>query len=204
MHLPYHHAIFITYLQMCWSADTSILSFIVGCLGIVLATFKGFSPFMILFFSTIVAMQLVEYVVWTYGDNPNANFAASIAAASLLALQPIASILTISQSYIPVTAYLILAFFAHMLDNDSRPLQERYKITPEPHLVWHWLTPPPLFSLLIYFFFLLTPLILSKNFVLLGIVLASLAFSIISYTHTWGSIWCYAIHSIVLGLCFAT
>ena len=86
-------------------------------------------------------------------------------------------------SYIPVAAYLIFAFFAHLLDRgrDARPLQERYKITAEPHLVWHWLTPAPIYSLLVYFFFLLVPLVLSGNFVLLGVVLAALAFSFVSY-----------------------
>jgi hypothetical protein len=216
---------------MCWSADASILSFIVGCLGIVLAAFKGVSPFMILFFSTIVAMQLVEYVVWTYGENPDTNFGASLAAASLLALQPVASILTVSQSYIPITAYLILAFIAHLVDSsrDARSFQERYRITAEPHLVWHWLTPPPIFSLIVYFLFLLVPLVLSQQFLLLGVVLAALAFSLLFGTggkglaaeggvaaqgrleaaratgvaspYWGGSVWCYAIHSIVVVLC---
>ena len=158
---------------------------------------------MILFFSTIVAMQLVEYVIWTYGENPDTNFGASLAAASLLALQPIASILTVSSSYIPVAFYLIFASFAHIIDRvrDARSLQERYKMTAEPHLVWHWLTPAPIYSLLVYFIFLLAPLVLSGNFVLLGVVLAALAFSLVSYASAWGSVWCYAIHCIVVVLC---
>jgi len=212
---------------MCWSADASLLSFIVGCLGIVLAVFKGFSPIMIFFFATIVFMQLVEYVVWTYGIDtsvesgkaaspPSAaqgfgftkcasvstvNHYASLAAASLLALQPIASILTVSQSYIPIAVYLILAFIAHLVDNDARSLKERYRMTSEPQLVWHWLTPTPTFSLLVYFPFLLIPLLFSQQFLLLGIVLAALAFSLVSFARAWGSVWCYAIHSIVVVLC---
>jgi polyferredoxin len=171
-------------------------------------------------------MQLVEYVVWTYGvdppkyigaggqgegdleasaarraASPYVNHYASLAAASLLALQPIASILTVSQSYIPIAAYLLFAFIAHLVDNDARSLKERYRMTSEPHLVWHWLTPTPTFSLLVYFLFLLTPLILSQQFVLLAAVLAALAFSILSYSRAWGSVWCYAIHCIVVVLC---
>jgi hypothetical protein len=209
---------------MCWSADASLLSFIVGCLGIVLAVFKGFSPVMIFFFATIVFMQLVEYVVWTYGvdspkyigtggqgeasaarraASPYVNHYASLAAASLLALQPIASILTVSQSYIPIVGYLLFAVIAHFIDRvrDVRPLRERYRMTSEPQLVWHWLTPTPLFSLLVYFLFLLTPLVLSQQFALLATVLAALAFSILSYSRAWGSVWCYAIHCIVVLLC---
>jgi hypothetical protein len=222
---------------MCWSADASLLSFIVGCLGIVLAIFKGFSPVMIFFFATIVFMQLVEYVVWTYGvdspkyigtggqgeaafgrvvtegdleasaarraASPYVNHYASLAAASLLALQPIASILTVSQSYIPIAGYLLFAVIAHFIDRirNARPLQERYRMTSEPQLVWHWLTPTPLFSLIVYFLFLLTPLVLSQQFALLAAVLAALAFSILSYSRAWGSVWCYAIHCIVVLLC---
>ena len=186
---------------MCWSEDASILSFIVGCLGIVLAVFKGFSPVIIFFFATIVFMQLVEYVVWTYGENPDINHYASLAAASLLALQPIASILTVSQSYIPVAGYLLFAVIAHFIDNDARSLKERYRMTSEPQLVWHWLRPTPTFSLLVYFLFLLTPLVLSQQFVLLATVLAALAFSAVSFAGAWGSVWCYAIHCIVVVLC---
>ena len=114
------------------------------------------------------------------------------------------------------SVYVIFAFFAHILDNDARPLQERYKMTAEPQLVWHWLTPAPIYSLLVYFLFLLAPLVLSGNFVLLSVVLAALAFSLLFDTGGkgeaaratgvaspyWGSVWCYAIHCIVVVLCF--
>jgi len=205
---------FIPHRQMCWSADASILSFIVGCLGIILAAYKNFSPYILFFFATIVLMQLVEYVVWSYGVDTSKegcgdacvstiNFGASLSAAALLALQPIASILTLTQSYIPVMAYLILGIIAQVIDHslDVRSLKERYKMTAEPHLVWHWLRPTPRASLLVYFIFLLTPLVLSGQFALLAVVLAALAFSVVSYARAWGSIWCYAIHLIVVALC---
>ena len=223
---------------------------------------------MLFFFATIVLMQLVEYVVWTYGVDTSKegcgvkenrrfstsdahkarspsvsalcvstiNFGASLSAAALLTLQPIASILTLTQSYIPVMAYLILGIIAQVIDHslDVRSLKERYKMTAEPitsvqgcerplrsvgasrqsrfgevrpqveaspHLVWHWLRPAPRASLLVYFLFLLTPLVLSGQFALLAVVLAALAFSVISYARAWGSIWCYAIHVIVVVLC---
>jgi len=189
---------------------------------------------MLFFFATIVLMQLVEYVVWSYGDNPDVNFGASLSAAALLTLQPIASILTLTQSYIPVMAYLILGIIAQVIDHslDVRSLKERYKMTAEPHLVWHWLRPAPRASLLVYFIFLLTPLVLSGQFALLAVVLAALAFSVVSFrtggkglaaeggtlrkaaqgrletaraagvvSPYWGSVWCYAIHVIVVALC---
>ena len=44
----------------------------------------------IIFYTTIVFMQLIEYIVWTYGSDPEINFYASLGGAGLLMLQPIA------------------------------------------------------------------------------------------------------------------
>lgn len=128
----------------------------------------------------------------------------SLSAAALLTLQPIASILTLAPTNVTlIIAYLALGIIAQVIDHslDVRTLKERYKMTAEPHLVWHWLHPAPRASLLVYFIFLLTPLVLSGQFALLAVVLAALAFSVVSYARAWGSIWCYAIHLIVVALC---
>ena len=142
----------------------------------------------------------------------------SLSAAALLTLQPIASILTLAPTNVTlIIAYLALGIIAQVIDHslDVRTLKERYKMTAEPHLVWHWLHPAPRASLLVYFIFLLTPLILSGQFALLAVVLAALAVSVVSFrtggkglaaeggvvSPYWGSVWCYAIHVIVVILC---
>lgn len=75
---------------MCWNAEVSIQSFAIGLLGIFLAAMTGTSALTIFFYATIVFMQLVEYIVWTYGSDPEINFYASLGGAGLLMLQPIA------------------------------------------------------------------------------------------------------------------
>jgi len=53
---------------MCWNAKVSLQSFIIGSIAIMAATVYGGLPFpTILFYSSIVFMQLIEYVIWTYG-----------------------------------------------------------------------------------------------------------------------------------------
>jgi hypothetical protein len=87
---------------MCWNAEVSFQSFLIGIGAIGIAYQKGLSFPTTLFSLTIVLMQLVEGIVWTYYENKTVNFLASVAAASLLWLQPVASILTLqSKQSIP-------------------------------------------------------------------------------------------------------
>jgi hypothetical protein len=75
---------------MCWNAEVSLQSFVIGLLAIFFLIMTGTSAPTIFFYTTIVFMQLVEYIVWTYGSDPEINFYASLGGAGLLMLQPIA------------------------------------------------------------------------------------------------------------------
>ena len=81
---------------MCWNAEVSIQSFAIGLLAIFFLIMTGTSAPTIFFYTTIVLMQLIEYIVWTYGSDPEINFYASLGGAGLLMLQPIASICAVS------------------------------------------------------------------------------------------------------------
>jgi hypothetical protein len=191
---------------MCWNAEVSIQSFAIGLLGIFLATMTGTSAPTIFFYATIVFMQLVEYIVWTYGSDPEINFYASLGGAGLLMLQPIASICAVSiGSYrVPMLiAYVILGAITHIIDQDGRSLRERYKIEEgssgdTPHLHWKWLDPIPWSSLSVYFFFLISPLLITKQFDLTALVFLTLGFSIYSFGKGWGSMWCWIVNGMVV------
>ena len=58
---------------MCWNAEVSLKTFLVGIIGIGVAAFLGMSLPIVLFCLTIVFMQLIEYVVWTYYDDETVN-----------------------------------------------------------------------------------------------------------------------------------
>lgn len=202
---------------MCWSAEVSLQSFLIGCGAILFAALSGRSPSAILFYASIVGMQLLEYIVWTYGldstiESRQINYDTSIAAAVLLAFQPVASIMASPYPLLPwylgsVFVYLFLRYWF-----DKTPLVQQYRMEPEvvpqgekAHLVWKWLSNNWItaIGLVIYFVFLLTPIALQGNRDLLIVVGSTLAFSLYSYGQggTWGSMWCWMINWIVILLC---
>ena len=202
---------------MCWSAEVSLQSFLIGCGAILFALLTGRSFYAILFYASIVGMQLLEYIIWTYGldsttESRQINYDISIAAASLLAFQPVASIMASPYPLLPwylgsVVAYLFLRYWF-----DKTPLIKQYRMEPEvvpqgekAHLVWKWLSNNWInaLGLIIYFVFLLTPIILQGNRDLLIVIGSTLAFSLYSYGQggTWGSMWCWMINWIVILLC---
>lgn len=189
---------------MCWNAEVSIQSFGIGLLGIFLAAMTGTSVPTIIFYTTIVFMQLIEYIVWTYGADPEINFYASLGGAGLLMLQPIASILAAGSMKLPLLiAYVILGVITHFMDQDGRSLRERYRMETEssidtPHLIWKWLDPIPWKSLLVYFIFLIGPLLITKQFDLIVLVFLTLGFSIYSFGKGWGSMWCWIVNGMVV------
>ncbi len=191
---------------MCWNAEVSIQSFGIGLLGIFLAAITGTSTPTIIFYTTIVFMQLIEYIVWTYGADPEINFYASLGGAGLLMLQPIASIMAVApvpmRSMLLIT-YVILGVITHVMDQDGRSLRERYQIEAgpsddTPHLIWKWLLPIPWFSLAVYFIFLIGPLLITKQFDLTVLVFLTLGFSIYSFGKGWGSMWCWIVNGMVV------
>ena len=193
---------------MCWNAEVSLQSFLIGGFSIFFAYQKGLSLPITFFCMTIVGMQLVEYFVWSFYDNSTVNFQASVAAALLLFLQPIASSLTLPSKWISpiITIYLLLGGLLVLSDTTS--IREKYKMTrgENGHLVWNWLEPDTKtsISLVVYFLFLFIPLLLTNQLTLLVLSLTTLGFSLFSYykDNTWGSMWCWIINYLVVGVSF--
>lgn len=183
---------------MCWNAEVSLQSFLVGILAIGLGAYRN-TPFPVLFFClTIVLMQLIEYFVWSGYDNRQA----SLAAAGLLWVQPIASILTLPASptrTMALGAYGVLSLLSTLLGKDRDYSMTR---APNGHLAWNWLEKDwkTALSLVVYFVFLLAPLLMSKKFILLGLALGTLAISLFTYwkDNTWGSMWCWIVNIIAI------
>ncbi len=193
---------------MCWNAEVSLQSFLIGITAIGIAYQKGLSLPRAIFFLTITLMQLVEYFVWTSYDNPQRNFQLSLLAFGLLCIQPITSMLILPsnlfQTLILFYSGLLVAYF---LIPEPQSLEETFRMRrgENGHLVWHWLDKrlKTTLLLIVYFFFLLAPLIYMKEFVGLSIVLITLAVSLFSYYNynTWGSMWCWIVNYLVVGLC---
>lgn len=192
---------------MCWNAEVSLQSFLIGAVAIAVAYSKGLSLASTLFATTITCMQLVEYFVWTYYGNKTVNFLASLAAAFLLWLQPIASMLTMpgDTAKTPIAVYSALTLIS--LAFEQKPAREKYKMVraDNGHLSWGFINKnrETYIQLIVYFLFLLVPLVLNKEFLLLGLVLITLGVSLHQFytSNTWGSMWCWVVNYIVVGLC---
>ena len=185
---------------MCWNADVSIKSFLIGAIAIIGGAIYGISTPFLLFYSTIVCMQLVEYIVWTNINDKTVNFYASIAAVFLLWLQPIFAMLTMTNyKMISIIAYCIIWLLYHIYDNWELNLQ----MYPgkDGHLVWKWLEGNR--GLWIYFIFLLTPVFFIVSKEMIALILLTLFASLYGYykTNTWGSMWCWLVNGLVIIAC---
>jgi len=193
---------------MCWNAEVSLKSFVVGAAAIVFGAVHGMSAPVLLFCASIVLMQLVEYFTWTHLEDLVANRRAAYAASALLSLQPIASLLTIHTPSIRnalLTAYILFGILDHFTQPKEEAEKRDYSMSKAPngHLQWNWLsplTPRRMLSLAVYFVFLLVPLIINKHFELLVLALGTLGISAYTYLsqNTWGSMWCWIVNLIVL------
>ena len=124
---------------MCWNAEVSFQSFLVGILAIGLGAYRNTPIPVLLFCLSIVLMQFIEFVVWSNYENKDINRQASLAAAGLLWLQPIASILTLPPSgtrTAALGAYGGLSLLSALIGKDRDYSMTR---APNGHLAWNWL-----------------------------------------------------------------
>lgn len=194
---------------MCWNAEVSLRSFLIGSLAIGIAYQKGLSLSTTIFCLTIVFMQLIEYFVWTFYTNTDVNFVASLAAAFLLWLQPVASMLTLQPSLMVPALQLYggLTFLGFFLLSENRDMRSTYRMSraDNGHLQWHWLDNSwkTNLSLLVYFVFLFVPLLFREQWEVLVLAVSTLGLSLYQFSNynTWGSMWCWIVNYIVVGIC---
>lgn len=190
---------------MCWNAEVSLQSFLLGSIGIIIGLIYGLSYPLLFFYSTIVCMQLFEFIIWSNLDNNNVRFIISIFAASLLELQPIASILTLYPKQIMYNLlflYVILITISNIYiwKNLKEPLNTFFDMYPAKngHLAWNWLKKDKytLISIFIYIIFLFLPLIIMKrwNFIIYGLITLGVSIYLFISENTWGSIWCWLVN----------
>lgn len=187
---------------MCWNAEVSLQSFMIGAIGIVVAYVYKFPLPFLFFFMTIILMQLVEYVVWSNYNDKDINFYGSVGASFLLFLQPLAAISTLPKNLaIPFSmAYLALYCLTLLFVLNVSTLRETYRMyrAENGHLAWNFLKRDiqSIPQYLVYFFFLFVPFLISKDFAIIALALITLSLSLFTFfTHnTWGSMWCWIIN----------
>ncbi len=193
---------------MCWNATISLQSFALGTLAILVGIHSQLDPTLLFFCTTITIMQAIEAIAWSfpYPTHPLVNSLASRAAALLLWIQPLASIQTLRGTLFatyrfPLSATYIALSLLDIFINPVPP--SAYQMRPKKgHLEWVWIPDHLSPSLLVYFAFLLLPLFLVPNPLLLLVVLTTLGISLYAYgtNNTWGSLWCWLVNGIAIGV----
>lgn len=177
---------------MCWNAEVSLQSFLIGLSSIGIGALKGVPISVLFFLFSISLMQLIEYAVWSEAYD---NRTLSILASWLLWLQPVASISLLSDSSLRNTFLALYAVLSGLVGDVW--YEDNYSMTRSPngHLAWNWIS-ANYARLVVYFVFLFVPAFLVGQFSYALIAAITLGISLFTYwkDNTWGSMWCWIVN----------
>ena len=207
---------------MCWNEYVSLNTFVFSTFVLLFVMYNNaYTPYkikglnnvsMYLFLFSVILMQLIEFFLWRNINHPVYNVFFTIMVQCLLFLQPVFSLLLLSQPYVKTLLlgiyFLFVCFLGvvcflgfggfHKLTN----LNSWNKILPlfvSTKSKWghlHW-GQQYLFIEIIWLFFLVFSFVWEKNIWGLGFGSVLLFISVLNYVYdnTWGSMWCWSLNS---------
>ena len=192
---------------MCWNKTVSINTFIFSTFAVCFAYFNNIiTIFQGLLLLCISSMQLIEYFLWSNITDKRKNVFYSRVAVVALALQPLFSLLTLTNpilKYSTITLYVLFLIASQRISifMDSNPFKT--SIGNNGHLRWHWLSDNP-FQIAVYMIGLFLPLLFWKHKIIFIIFLVTLLATFVLYSNdkTWGSLWCWSANLISLYLIY--
>jgi uncharacterized membrane protein HdeD (DUF308 family) len=145
-------------------------------------------------------MQLIEFFIWKNINNKFYNNIFSIAATLLLLLQPIASIMILSN--IQLRNKLLFLYLLLTIPFSIYKFSTNYvhsAISKNGHLQWNFFENEPII-LLIWLFFFVFSFIYEKKWVGIIFAMVALIISFINYNNdnTLWSMWCWGINYIMI------
>jgi hypothetical protein len=189
---------------MCWSADASLKTFMIGIIGILYGYVNNYSIIELIFLFSFSIMQLIEYFIWTYYNNPYLNHIFTLIGYIIIGIQPIISILTLKDKYVNIMIILLVIYISGILIKKDKIINQSYYSYEgkNKHLVWSWLEKKNMdyISLFIYFICLLLPILINGYIRLFFYGLITLILSLYYFIKydTWGTIWCWLVNFWVL------
>lgn len=195
---------------MCWnqavSLNTFLFSMFVLCLIIYNNNYTQYKVksinniWVYLFFASFIFMQLFEFFIWRNLDNKFYNHVFSVMAALLLVIQPVASLMMLSNFSLRNTllvAYLLMSvpYFIYKFINENM----RTIVSEKGHLRWLFFNKSPVIFIIWLFFFLFS-LVYEKKWS--GFLFGFLSLCIVYYNYandqTMGSMWCWVVNSVMI------
>jgi hypothetical protein len=137
-------------------------------------------------------MQLIEYFLWKNINNKQLNYFYSLLGQILVTIQPIASLLLLSNPILKIqmilfySLFVVSIFFTH---------EKIFKTTVQNgHLKWTWV-PIQYYIYYIWLFFLLFSFIINQHYIAIGVAIFLFFITYLnSPSGTGGSLWCWSIN----------
>ena len=199
---------------MCWNEHVSINTFLFSAfvLGLIMYN-NAYTKYKIqelnnkwvyLFFASFILMQLIEFFIWKNINNAYYNNVFSIIATCLLILQPIASLMILSNIQlrnILILVYLLLTIPYSIYKFSIYHIQSVQSKCG--HLQWQFLRQDTI-AWCIWLFFFLFSLIYEMHWGGLIFACIVLFICVTNYAkdRTIGSMWCWLVNSVMIYYAF--
>jgi hypothetical protein len=195
---------------MCWNENISLNTFLFS--GFILALIiynNSFTKYKIqelnnkwiyFFIASFVFMQLIEFFIWRNINNKFYNNIFSILATLLLIVQPILSIMIVTNVKLRnllLISYLLLAVPYSIYKFSNSNIHS--VISESGHLRWNFFYLNPII-LIGWFFFFLFSFVYEKKWLGLVFGLSTLIIAFLNYTkdQTVWSMWCWSVNSVMI------
>ena len=199
---------------MCWNAAVSLNTFLFSSFILLLIIYNNYftqykikefnTIWVYLFFVSFILMQLIEFFIWKNINNKFYNNIFSICGALLLIIQPIISIMIISNIKVRnllLLFYLLLAVPYSIYKFFTKHIHT--VISENGHLKWKFFEATPLIWITWLFFFLFSFVYEKKYFGLIfGLITLFISFINYKNDHTIDSMWCWSVNSIMIYYAF--
>ena len=197
---------------MCWNKSVSITTFAFGlCVLIIVFINNKYNsskidfftnPYAYFFVFSIIFMQFVEFLLWRNIKNTIINSNLSKLGLLTLSIQPLASVLLITDSTLRNYVLLIysipaLIYFIYTITTS----RIHTTMSPSGHLVWDWSNITGIWYKLIilsYLFFLIFPLIYNRYYFALVFLFLFVLLKIYYNDGSASSLWCFYVNSLML------
>lgn len=199
---------------MCWNESVSLNTFLFSSFVLILIIYNNaFTQYKIqelnstwayLFLASFIFMQFIEFFIWRNINNKYYNNVFSICAILLLIIQPIISIMILTNIKIRnllLFFYVLIAIPFSIYKFSTKHIHS--VISELGHLRWKFYDTSPIIWIVWLFFFLFS-LVYEKNWFGIIFGLVTLLISFINYKndHSVWSMWCWSVNSIMIYYAF--
>ena len=199
---------------MCWNKDVSLNTFIFSSFVLMLVVYNNAftkykihmmnNKWMILFFFSFIVIQLIEYFIWKNINDPVYNKFFSTLAQTVLLLQPIASLMLITNDKVRIPlimTYLILCIPYSV--NKIATSNIYSTVNKNGNLNWHFFN-DSVIVWIVWLFFFLVSFVYQKIWTALIFGLVTLIVTYINFRekNNIASMWCWIVNSIMVFCAF--